>query len=179
LLLALGAVVILGGCGGSDETAPATSGDSAGADTSQAASGVDRGHYVARAEAICRRSLRETGELGRQLSRVISSAASPQRAITNGLVRPGTEILSRQGSDLRNLGPAPDSRALEIYLGLFDPIVELARQRLQAGTADEPERAHSLELMIADLENEQSLAARRFGMRACSVPFNNALGGSG
>jgi hypothetical protein len=179
LLLALCATALFTGCGSSGESAPETAVRSVDTAPDRSASAVDKGRYVARAEAICRRALRETRALGRNLSGVLSNAPSPQQGITSGLVRPGTEILSREAAELRDLRPQPDSRLLEIYLGLFDPIVELGRQRLLAGTADEPDRAHDLELMIASLGNEQSVAAHRFGLQACGVPFTRALGGSG
>lgn len=93
-------------------------------------------------------------------------------------MRPGAEILSREADSLRNIEPQPTSRSLEVFLGLFDPILELARQRLQAGTSGDPEQARRLELMIASLEDEQSAAARQLGLDACSVEFTNALGGA-
>ncbi|HEV7615373.1 MAG TPA: hypothetical protein VGO36_04000 [Solirubrobacterales bacterium] len=108
----------------------------------------------------------------------MSTAASPQQGITGGVVGPGIAILSAEAAGLRKLGPPPASPAFEIYLGLFDPIIELARQRFQAGTTD-PEQARRLELMVASLNAEQSAAAKRFGLRACGIEFNAALGGSG
>jgi hypothetical protein len=129
-------------------------------------------------EAICRQSTLETRALRRKLPEAFSRSASPQDAITNGIVKPGIEILSHESTRLRDLGVSPSSSSLKIYLGLFEPIVELARQRLQVGTAGENERAHSLELLIAGLEDEQSAAARRVGLDACSVGFNRALEGS-
>lgn len=158
---------------------PATSAPgSASAEARQPASPAERDRYSERAEAICRDGLRETRVLGRGLPKVLASSDSPQKGITNGLVRPGTEILSREATKLRNLEPVPNSRALEVYLGLFEPIVELARQRLEAGVGD-PEQARKLELMITSLEDEQSAAARQFGLEACAVEFIRALGGSG
>jgi hypothetical protein len=177
-LIAVIATAAFSGCGGSNETSPRTASDASGRSAHRSAPRVDRTQYLKRAEAICSRSTRDTRALGRKLPQVFSRSSSAQEAITIGLVKPGIEILSRQASDLRGLGPAPNSRALKVYLGLFDPIIALARERLRAGTADEPERAHSLELMISGLGNEQSAAARRFGLRACSVYFTRALGGS-
>jgi hypothetical protein len=179
LPLTLGIAAIFFGCGGSDGAAPATTAGSVDADAHRSAPRIDRDRYVERAEAICSRSLRETRTLSRDLPEVIAGSASPQEGITNGLVRPGIGILSREAAELRDIEPVPSSRALKLYLGLFDPIVELSRQRLQVGTAGEPERARNLELMIAELGSEQSVAARRFGLRACAVPFTRALGGPG
>lgn len=177
LLLALFvAALFVAGCGGSDDGGPITTAGPPVAKTQRPE--VDGDRYTAQAEAICRRGRRETRALGRKLPGIIASSTSPQQGITNGLVRPGTEILSREAADLRSLSPVPSSRSLQVYLGLFDPILELAQQRLEASSADDPDRARALEQMIVSLGNEQSAAAREFGLRACTVSFTQALGGS-
>jgi hypothetical protein len=79
---------------------------------------------------------------------------------------------------LRAIEPAPGSKDLDVYLGLFDPIVELSRQLLLAGEANDGSRSHELELMIADLGHEQSAAGRGFGFGDCTVGFTEALGGA-
>jgi hypothetical protein len=168
--------VALAGCGSSDDPSPRTVGVSG--PPGQQPSEIGQ-RYVERAEAVCGRGLREIRALGRELPRILSAAPSPQEGITNGLVKPGIGILSRESADLRQLGPPPDSPTLKIYLGLFEPIVELARQRVEAAAAQEPERAHDLELMIARLSDEQSAAARQSGLGPCGVDFTSALGGSG
>lgn len=128
-----------------------------------------------RAEAICRRSVARTRALGRGLSKAVANAPSPAQGITTALVGPGIAILSREAAELRRLGTPPDSPALATYLGLFDPILELARQRFQAGSRGDIGQARRLELMIADLSAEQSAAAKEFGLRACSIEFSAAL----
>lgn len=178
LIALVGLVSVPAGCGNSEVPSPSTT-DTTSREAQRPASSADRARYVERAEAICRKALGETHALGHELSKVLSNADSPQKGITNGLVRPGTEILSHEAAELRSLKPTPNSRALETYLGLFEPIVELARQRLEAGDAEELEQARTLELMIATLEDEQSAAARQFGFHACGVGFTRALGGLG
>lgn len=132
-----------------------------------------------RAEAVCKLSVRETEALRENLPRVFSNSSSPQEAITNGIVLAGLKIISSESARLRNLDPRPSSPALETFLGLFEPIVELGRQRLQVGREGNAGRAHDLELMIVSLGDEQSAAARRFGLRTCSIDFFSALGGLG
>jgi hypothetical protein len=168
--------IVLAGCGSSSTETTAAPSIPAGRGM---ASSPERAAYVQDAEAICRRSVARTRALGSRLPQIVSSAPSPQQGITNGLVGPGIAILSQEAASLRNLDPAPASPALATYLGLFDPILALARQRLQAGRAGDPEGAHRLELLIAGLSEEQSAAARRFGLRTCSIEFNTALGASG
>jgi hypothetical protein len=173
-LIVLATAATLAGCGdGGDVTATAP------APARSAAPGLDKPTYARRAEAICERGVAKIQALGRRLPEIVSAAASPQEGINSGLVGPGIAILSAEAAGLRNLGTPPPSAALETYLGLFDPIIELARQRFQAGSAGDSGRARRLELMVADLNGEQSAAARQFGLRACGVEFNAALGGSG
>jgi hypothetical protein len=175
LLIALTVAMALASCGGSDSDATLT----AAAPARKAASGLDKSVYVRRAEAICRRGVGRIRALGGRLPEIVSAAPSPQQGITSGLVGPGIAILSAEAAGLRGLGTPPPSPALETYLGLFDPILELARQRFQAGSAGDPGQAHQLELMVASLNEEQSAAAQKFGLRACSIAFNAALGGAG
>jgi hypothetical protein len=113
--------------------------------------------------------------LGGKLADSLAKAPTPEVGVTDSLVKPGTEIIARQAARLRALRPRPESVALETYLGMFDPIVALAYQRLQAGNAHDPAQSHELEILIAGLAAEQSAAARSFGLRECSIGFTEAL----
>lgn len=177
LLVAISAGTFLWSCGGAggDSSAPTVKTGGQSADRSSLAVADDT--FTQQAEDVCRRSLEETHALGRKLPRILADSSFPQEAITSGLVKPGVEILSGEATRLRDLG-TPESRALQTYVGLFEPIVELGRQRLGVGVG-EVERAHSLERLIAGLESEQSVLARRSGLKACGVSFNRALGQSG
>lgn len=180
LLIVGTAAAALIGCGGSDSsTSSGSAADSARADSQRLSPpSVDRSQYVDRAEAVCRRSIREARDIGEALPEAVSGASSPQVGITTYLVKPGIEILSREAERLRGLGSAPPSSELEIYLGLFEPIVELSRQRLQAGLAREADRGSDIEKLVAELANEQSAAARAYGLDACSIKFTRALLGA-
>ncbi len=179
LLVLLVTAAALGGCGGSSGTSTrSTTTESTAANFGRPESATERAGYVKRAEAVCARSVWEARALRRSLPIVISRSPSAEQGITNGLVRPGIEILNRQSAHLRTIEPRPTSGALESYLGLFEPILVLARQRLQTGEAKNPERGHALELLIDGLASEQSTFAKRFGLKACSVGFVEALGGT-
>jgi hypothetical protein len=115
--------------------------------------------------------------LAKRLPRVVSRSTSSGDTIVIGLVKPGIRILAGEAAALRNLQPAPASHDLYVYLGLFDPIVELGRQLQVAAEAGETPRAHEIELLVAGLGDEQSAAARRFGFHSCAVGFTSALGG--
>jgi hypothetical protein len=170
----------LSGCGGSSGTnTGSTATESTMPNSGQRETVAERVDYVKHAEAICARTVREIRALRRSLPVVISHSQSTEEGITNGLVRPGIKVLDRQSAHLRALEPRPTSGTLESYLGLFEPIIALARQRLQAGEAMDPKRGRALELLIAGLAGEQSALAKRFGFKICSVGFTEALGGTG
>jgi hypothetical protein len=173
-LTATGILVGCGGSSGHDSTQSSSTRQNEGSPVSRAS----RAHYVDQAETICARGIGETRAVGAQLPERIAHAPTPEAGIDTGLVKPGIEILDREATSLRSLEPRPKSSQLEIFLGLYDPIIALANERLKAGLAHEPQRARSIELLIASLSEEQSVAARRFGFHACAVGFTRALRGS-
>jgi hypothetical protein len=173
LLSALAVAAILAGCGSSAGNGGAAT------ESATAPTGVVPSRDAERAEEICTRALRETHALGRRLSRVVANSPSPEAGVTNGVVKPGIEILEREGEGLRSIDSPSDSPAWQLFVGLLDPIVALAHQRLQATGAGEPELARGLETMIARLDAERSAAARQLGLATCDVPFTSALGGRG
>ena len=177
LLVAILAGTFLWSCGGAGSDSSAPTVKTGGQSADRPSPTVTDDIFTQQAEDVCRRSLGEARALGRKLPRILASSSFPQEAITSGLVKPGVEILSGEASRLRGIG-IPESRALQIFVGLFEPIVELGRQRLDVGVR-EVERAHSLERLIAGLESEQSAIARRSGLKACGISFNRALGQSG
>jgi hypothetical protein len=161
------------GCGSSGVDSTASSSTSAGEVQSESA--AEHSRYVGAAESICRHALDEVHAVGAALATNLAKAATPEAGLTDSLVKPGIKIIARQAARLRALRPRPDSVALETYLGMFDPILALAYQRLEAGDAQDPAQSHEVELLIAALATEQSSAARAFGLRKCSVGFTEAL----
>jgi len=177
-LVAISATIFLCSCGGEsngDDSQPRL--DNVGKSTGEAPGTVAVDVFSRKAEGICRRSLAATRALGRRLPQILDGSSFAQEAVTSGLVKPGVAILSTEAARLRALG-TPEADALQTYVGLFEPIVELGRQRLDA-EAGEIDRMHSLEQLIAGLEDEQSAIARRSGLKACAVSFNRALAQSG
>lgn len=177
-LAAISVTIFLCSCGGGtsgDDSQPRL--DDIGKSSGQAPGTVPVAAFSRKAEGVCRRSLAATRALGRRLPQILDGSSFAQEAVTSGLVRPGVAILSTEAARLRALG-TPESGALQTYVGLFEPIVELGRQRLDVG-AGEIGRMHSLEQLIAGLEDEQSAIARRSGLKACAVSFNRALAQSG
>ncbi len=72
---------------------------------------------------------------------------------------------------------ASDSSQFNLYVGLFEPTIELAEQRLEAGRSGEPERGQALERLIAGLGDKQVSIAAELGLDACEISFTKALGG--
>lgn len=172
MLLAIS--LIAAGCGSSgDSTSP---GAASGSQEAEPSPVELEDSLVVQAETICKQGGREIDRLARNLSQEIAS--SPSRdVIGEVLVEPGIRILNRQSSRLGELTEASDSPQFVTYVGLFEPVLELAELRLEAGRAEEPERGQALERLISDLEDEQSALAKELGLDACGVRFVEALGG--
>ena len=171
LVLLLLFMFLLTGCGSSD--GPAAKESAAGAEKELPAK-ADAA-LAARSEAICKDTQREIKKLGRGLAQRIS-AASGLDAIGEALVAPGIRILTRESSRLARLEEPSNPPRFQTYTGLFDPIIELSQQRLDAGRAGELSRGRDLELLIAGLTEKQAAVARELGLSACGVDFTQALG---
>jgi hypothetical protein len=161
-------IALLPGCGGSGSS----DGDL------HSAPAAERSRFAAQADPICRQAVRKVKAL-----RIVPSARPNSNAlstITESLVRPGILILSQEAARLRALQPRPDDSDLDRYLGLFDPILVLAQQRLQLAAQRRPdiERAHKVENDISSLENAQAAYAKSFGFKVCGTGFFAALGNS-
>jgi hypothetical protein len=170
--LLLLAVFLSTGCGSSDSS---TTQEEPVVNGGEASARLDR-QLAAQVEGVCENTQREIDVIARRLASEISNPSGPD-AIGEALVAPGIRILKQEASQLKGAQKAADSPQFETYVGLFEPIIELAELRLEAGKAREPERSHSLELLIAGLTEEQVTIARQLGLDACGVGFTEALGG--
>ena len=130
--------------------------------------------YKEAAEAICRQTTAEIRALAARLVSQPPAASDSPSQINESVVRPGSHILAQEGSRLRALAPRPESADLDTFIGLYDPVVILARQSLR--TAD-PDAARRLQGLAQGLEQVQGRAARRIGLRSCSVGFLDTLVG--
>jgi hypothetical protein len=166
---------LLAGCGGgsSSSTAdePTTPAASAGNPRQVAA-------WSRRAEAICRRASAEARVISAKLAEVIARSESQPEGINEGLVKPGVVILERESRRLRALRSPPESTDVERFVGLFEPVVVLARARAAAGEEANLEAQRELEQLIIGLTGEQTAFARRSGLQACETGFVEALGGA-
>lgn len=171
LVLLLLSVFLATGCGSSDSQTEREG--PAGADKQLSAK--PDAELAARSEAICKDAQREIKALGRGLAKRISGASGLD-AIGGALVAPGIRILARESSRFARLEEPSNPPRFQTYTGLFDPIIELSQQRLDAGRAGELSRGHEIELLIAGLTEEQAAIARELGLSACGVDFTQALG---
>ncbi len=129
-----------------------------------------------RAEAICRRATSEAEPLIANLGRTVRQSGSPDQGIDRGLVRPGIRILEREDAALAKLNPTPESAVFSAYVGLFEPVLSLAHQRLEAGESLDYGTAHELEILIGSLTGEQTKLAASIGLVGCETDFFKALG---
>jgi hypothetical protein len=174
IVVAVLAAIAIGGCGGDDE----------GTRTRPQASSEPRGQappaLLARANANCRRFLRQARELGKGAFSE-GSGTILERA-TEQVIKPGIPLIEDMARRQQALARAGRDPALSLYADLFDPIVVLAQERLRSGRAAirignelERERSGELEDLMTDLGNEQMAVARGAGLRDCSVDFRKAL----
>jgi hypothetical protein len=166
LALLLG-LVVAAGCGGSGDSGEAT----------QASRPAAPKPYVAKANRICRGMLRETRRVGRAFIKraVETRAENLLTAETEQIVAPGMRVLKRTARRLRRLSARSHDASLAVYVGLYEPLIQLGELRLAAGHADDLNEAKNLERQMEELGAEQRLAARLAGLGACEVDFLQAL----
>jgi hypothetical protein len=170
-LILIATTAALSGCGGSG------SGSSSSLEASgEAIAAAPDPATARRAEAICRRATREAEPLAADLARVIAHSSSPEQGIDEGLVRPGIRILEQEGAALSALNPHPESAAFSTFVGLFEPVVSLAYQRLASGEALDGATSHQVEILIGSLTTEQAKLAASLGLKSCETDFFDALG---
>jgi hypothetical protein len=165
-LVALALLVLVAsvaGCGGGSETeATSTKADPA---------------IVAKADANCRQLRRKVVKLARN---AFSGAPDPG-VVTARLVRPTLVVLESFAHRQQQLARSSENPELQLYARLFDPIVVLAHQRVQAGqeytagVAEASTVARGYENLMSSVAEEQREAARRAGLEACSIDFIRLL----
>lgn len=165
----------LAGCGSSTSALTGGSAVATGGDVTSIPSDA----YLGKVRAACRRAVAETGELAARLPKFFAEAPNGTAAITEGVVRQGVRIIEAEARRVRAAGPEPTSAPLAVFVGLFDPIVELGRQRLASGEAEDATLSHRLEVLVTALSAEQAEAAGAAGLKPCSTDFTQALGGAG
>jgi hypothetical protein len=128
---------------------------------------------LARANANCRQMLRGVRHLAKGV--LSSGYTNTLELTTEGFAKPGIRLVKREARRQQALRPAIADPRFSLYAELFDPIIVLAEQRLQAGQAREIARSQLLQDLLTGLGAEQRQAARNAGLRACNVDFLEAM----
>jgi hypothetical protein len=173
-VVAVAAALALAGCGGDSGSQPQTTTSSA--KPGSRPDGAGERHYVGKANAICRNTVRETRRLGRRFS----SAANPNPSdalelAIKGFVKPGIPILEREARQLQRLKPVAANPDFDRYVDLFDPIDALAHELVHAGATGNDDAARRIQRLMTDLGDDQRALARQLGLRACDVDFVQVL----
>jgi hypothetical protein len=161
------------GCGGGSDTTTAVE------STTRATEPAGRAHLAA-ANRICGEMVAASRRMGRRVANLQNTGIPALALTTRELVKPAVPILERSARRLRTLAAEADSLSLESYVSLYDPIVAVVRDRVEAGEAGDDARAHRLELQLLDLSDLQRRIAREAGLKSCDVNFLQtfAAGGS-
>jgi hypothetical protein len=165
-LIGLAAVVVLAalalaGCGDDD----------GGAETTAQADS----EYIERGNAICRQGRREAQRLGRAGLERFQGTEQDLDLITEAFVKPGIPLLESQGAKMRKLADEADDPALTGYAELYDPAIELTRQRVAAARKGDVEKAQQLTQYTEELGVDARLAAREAGLDDCDLDFQRVV----
>lgn len=171
--VALLVVLAMVGCGsgGSDG---GTSVDSTAAAAPSTALAARQAREV---EAVCTRMAAEAGRLGRKVlaSTDTGEYASTLEFTTEALIAPALPVVEARAAELRAIRGAAAEPQLSAYVNLFDPILALLEDRLQAGRQGDSEEAHELELQLIDLGQIQHALAGQAGLKGCDVDLVGAF----
>jgi hypothetical protein len=129
-----------------------------------------------RIESICENANEESRQVQAGLAGWLSRSSSAEEGITQGLVAPAILVLEKESRQLKALAPRVESAIFATYVGLFEPVLTLAYQRLASGEAQESEQSHALEDLTAGLTLEQAKLAASLGLKGCETDFFRALG---
>jgi hypothetical protein len=175
LPIAAAVALLVAGCGGgSEETAPQ---DAAAQLHPVAESPSDL--HVRRADRICAEMVADAHRMGARFRKIPKVEINALTLTTQELVKPALPILEASARRLRALQPDAASLKFDSYVTLFDPIVSIVRNRVEAGEAGDSARAHELELLMVDLANLQRRLAREAGLKTCDVDFIETFSSGG
>lgn len=171
LLVLITATAALSGCGGGSGSQSASVG---AVDAAQEAGPTPS--QARRIDAICARATHETTALRANLARLMARGSSAEEAITDGMVAPGIKVLEKEAQRLQALAPQVKSDIYATFVGLFEPVLTLAYQRLASGEALQTDESHELENLTGGLTLEQTKLASSLGLEGCETDFFQALG---
>jgi hypothetical protein len=167
--IALSVTLIASSCGGSD--------GGAGNDVSQTESAPAAhaipARIVSQADRNCRWMLRSVKHVAGSVD--LADYTSGLQLTTEAFAKPGIKLVKGLEKRQNALRTAAADPRFDAYVELFDPIVVLGEQRLEAGLDNDRARSEYLQDLLTDLGKEQGEAAARAGLRACDVDFLDVL----
>jgi hypothetical protein len=174
--LAATACAAFAGCGGGSGSSTVNPPGAQSLHTATAAR-TSTSAFVARANAICRATLRRATQLGKRAGALLQgqAASSPDlaRLALKSIIKPGIPILESEAQQMRRLRSQAPNPAFDQYVALFDPIDALAHELRRSGANENV--AINLESRMSDLGSEQRALAHRLGLRSCEADFLHAL----
>jgi hypothetical protein len=124
---------------------------------------------VVRADRNCRWMLRSVERVGERAGH--TEYRSGLELTTEGIAKPGLALMRHLAKKQGTLQAAAADPRFDAYVELFDPIIVLGEQRLEAGQAGDEDRAKQLQELLTGLGAEQREAAAGAGLKACDLDF--------
>lgn len=175
-MLALTLVALaLAGCGGGDDATTAPADRAPAKPPEQQPTVPSNDAYIEQAEAICADMVAEAGRLGAALRKREEFPGDPLKLTTRHLIAPAIPVVAASAKRLRALEDESTDPDFAAYVGVYDPILALLRQRVEAGEGGERERAKDLEAQIVNLAVLQQRLALAAGLDDCDVDFVQAF----
>jgi hypothetical protein len=173
-LTVLALVLAFAGCGGGDDETTTAAPPVQREGTSQKQDPPPSSAYVERAEAVCADMVAEAKRLGRAFQEREEFPSDPLQTTTQ-LIAPAIPLLTTSASRLRALEDESGDPDFEAYVGVYDPILALLRQRVEAGKDGDREQAQDLDSQLLDMVALQRQLAAATGLDACDVDFIEAF----
>lgn len=166
ILIAILVVAGIVGCGGGGEESsqPATASESAATRPLTPA-------LVSRAEAICEQLVSDAQRMGAAFRNRSDFGSNPLELTTRALFKPAIPVVEANAERLRKLTAETANSDFQGFVRLYDPILALLHERVEAGEAGDPQRARELEFQIVELATLQQRLAHSAGLNSCGVDF--------
>jgi len=166
---ALIAVLVLAGCG--------SGGGASTTATGAAPPAAVATRQAREVESVCKRMTAEAGRLGSKVLATtdVGEYESTLEFTTEALIVPALPVVEARAAELRAIRGAAAEPKLSAFVNLFDPILALLQDRVQAGRQGESEEAHQLELQLIDLGQIQHALAEEAGLKGCEVDLVGAF----
>lgn len=168
---------LLAACGGSSGSSSSVAQSTAGGAETIGRADAGPADYVAPANSVCRKMLRQAKQLGSEFATRFSRTRNPNLAAAAPrlLFKPGVAVIERSAARMRAVEAQHSDPRFAIYVGLYDPLVQLSRLMLSAAEEGDIAETRNLQVQMEGIGAEQRTAARLAGIRDCQVDFLHAL----